>query len=183
MAEDRGPLRADRVHNRAQIVHALLEGRQICDRDGIREPGAPLVEQDQPRERGEPFEKPPRVGSFPHLFDVRGEPRNVHEVDRALPDHLKGDVHVAALRVARVRDLHSHILSTRHLTSKPPGRCVDRGVPSWQLRVRGRKRAAASAVRRPEPVERVAVQDLLYEIRSGASVAACEPWSGPIFGS
>ncbi len=46
---------AGRVHDRAHVVHALLERRQPVERHGIGESGAALVEQDEAGEGGEPF--------------------------------------------------------------------------------------------------------------------------------
>ena len=75
--------RSDRVHHRAHVVHALLERRQRDDRIG--QAGAALVEQDQPRERGEPAQKPRERRLLPEALEVRHPAHDEDEIDRPLP--------------------------------------------------------------------------------------------------
>ena len=99
--EQRGALGAGGVHHGADVVHALLERRRSGDRVG--EPGAALVEQDQPRERGELVEEPGDARVGPLQVQVRDEARHEHEVERPVADDLISDVDVAALRVVGLR--------------------------------------------------------------------------------
>ena len=100
-SEQRGALRAGGVHHRADVVHAILQRRRRGDRVG--KPRAALVEQDQPRERGELVEeaRDPRVR--PLQVQVRDEARHEHEVERTVADDLVGDVDLTALRVVGLR--------------------------------------------------------------------------------
>jgi hypothetical protein len=66
-------------------------------------PGRALVEDDQPRERREAGEEVGKVRLLPGDLDVRDEPGNQDEIDRAIADDLRGDADVAALRVPGFR--------------------------------------------------------------------------------
>jgi hypothetical protein len=89
-----------RVHHGAYVVHSVFEWRRRGNRVG--KPRAPLVEQDQPRERGKPVEEAgdPRVS--PLQVQVRDEARHEDEVERPIADDLVRDVDLTALRVVGV---------------------------------------------------------------------------------
>jgi hypothetical protein len=108
--QQRRPLRPRGVHYRANVVHPLLEDRQLVHGHPVGETGPTLVEHDQPAERGEPPEEGGLQGVFPGQFDVRDPAGDEDEVDRSVPDHLVGEVDLAALRVS---GLHSHGVSLR----------------------------------------------------------------------
>jgi hypothetical protein len=46
-SEDRGPLGSDRVHHGPDVVHPLLDRRQLVVRHAVRHPGAAPVEENQ----------------------------------------------------------------------------------------------------------------------------------------
>src|SRR6266545_7655134 len=58
VAKDGGSLRPGRIHHRTEVVHPLLQRRQVSDRDWIREARTSFVEQQEPRERRQPFQEP-----------------------------------------------------------------------------------------------------------------------------
>ena len=102
--EQRGPLRAGRVHHGPHVVHPLLEDRQLVHRHPIGEPGAALVEKDQPQERREPAEKGGLERVLPGQLEMSDPAGNEDEVDRPVADHLVGDVNVTALGVTSLRN-------------------------------------------------------------------------------
>jgi hypothetical protein len=72
-AQERRPFRAHGITHRAQIIHAGLESRELVLRDPIREPGAALVEEDQPGERCKPLKETSQRRLFPRRLQV-GDP-------------------------------------------------------------------------------------------------------------
>ena len=100
-ADDHGALRADRVHNHLQVVDAPLQYRYVGD--AVRQAGAALVEEDQPRERREPLEEVRGRGLFPPELDVRDEARDEDEIAPCVAERLVRDVDVVRHRVARRR--------------------------------------------------------------------------------
>jgi hypothetical protein len=99
-AEHGGALAAGGVHDGAHVVHALLERRDAPEPVG--EPGAALVEQDEPAEAREPGQEMRQRRIVPGEVDVRDEPRHEDEIERPLAQHLIGDANLAAPGVARV---------------------------------------------------------------------------------
>jgi hypothetical protein len=68
----------------------------------------PPVEDDDPRERPEPPQATRERLNMPHVLDVRGEARHVHQVERPVAEDLVGDVRaVRRLDVARLGSLHT----------------------------------------------------------------------------
>lgn len=65
----------------------------------IGEPGAALVEADEPGEGAEALQEASRPGILPVVLEVGHEARHEDEVERPRPGDLIGDVQVAALRV------------------------------------------------------------------------------------
>ena len=98
---ERRPLGADGVHHGPHVVHPLLERRQSLDRHRIGQPGAALVEEDQPRERREPLGGTARTPARPRSARCARPSPDEHQVDRSVADDLVGDVDVAAPRVLR----------------------------------------------------------------------------------
>ena len=97
VAEQRGPLASDCIHDRPHVVHAGLEIGQPDT--SIRQPRPALVEADQPREGSKPAEEARQLGVFPLDLEVREESGDEHEVERPAARDLVRDVDVPALRV------------------------------------------------------------------------------------
>lgn len=101
LAHDRGPLAADGVHDRSDVVHPLLEGHRL--RDAVGHAHSPLIEHNEARELGQPLAVAPVGGQLPVDLEVGVGTLDVDEVDRPLADHAVGDVDVAAAREPNVR--------------------------------------------------------------------------------
>jgi hypothetical protein len=97
-AVERRALRADRIHDRAHVVHARLQRRSAAN--GVRHAGAALVEPDQTSEGRKLLQEGREGRELPLDLEVRHVPRDEDEVERAVTDDLVGDVDVAAARVA-----------------------------------------------------------------------------------
>src|SRR3954454_24274533 len=96
--DPRGAARPGRVHDRDEVLHALLKRRRPAE--AIREGLLALVVQDQPAERGEPREEARRRWLLPEYFLMADEARHEHYVQIPVADDLVGRVEAAALRVA-----------------------------------------------------------------------------------
>jgi hypothetical protein len=108
-AHQHGALGAPGVHDRAHVVHPRLEvGRAGY---AIRKTGAALVEDEHARDPAERAQERRLARHLPLVLDMRDEPGDVDEVDGAVPEHLIGDRHLAAARIARLRDLHAPIVT------------------------------------------------------------------------
>ena len=119
IAEQRGTLRADGVHDSAHVVHSRL---QIGKSSGpVGEPRSSLVEANQPRERRESAEKMRRASLVPVVLEMRNEPRHQHQVARPVADNLIGDIHPPALRVPSLR-MHQPTI-TRALSTPASTAC------------------------------------------------------------
>ena len=112
--EQGSPPRAGRIHHGTDVVHPLAQARR--PRDRIRQPRAPLVEEDHPGEGRKPPQKPGQVRLFPGELDVRDEAGHKYKVERAITESLIGDVHLSAPGVARGR----HHISLQAATSGGP---------------------------------------------------------------
>ena len=99
--EQHGPLGADSVHDRTQVVHADLEGGEVLQWHRVGKAGPSLVERDQPREGSEPVEEARQARVFPHHLDVGDPSRHVDEIALPRAHHLVGDVDLATLGVTR----------------------------------------------------------------------------------
>ena len=120
--DDRGSLRACGIHDRPQVVHPRLERRNAVHRVG--HPGAPLVEDDETRERRQPAAEvavPRRLPTELHVRDITG---HEDDVERTVARDLVGDVDVAAPGVPRLRNVHlTEVSATRPApASRLPGR-------------------------------------------------------------
>jgi hypothetical protein len=111
--EDRRALAAGGVHHRLQVVHRLLQGRRPPGPVG--EALLALVEDDEPRERGEATEEAGDRGiSHVHLH-VGDETGDEDEVERALPVHLVGDADPAGVGVVGVGFHRVHFIGPEAL--------------------------------------------------------------------
>ena len=99
LAHHRGPLAADGVQDRADVVHPLLERRRAGDAVGHAHPA--LVEEDQARELGQALAVAPELRQLPADLEVREATLGVDEVDGPVADDAVGDVDVAT-----ASDLH-----------------------------------------------------------------------------
>jgi hypothetical protein len=93
---------ANRIHHRADVVHPLLQRRQVLDR--VRQPIPAHVEEDQPPVAGEPAQEPLGLGVLPHQLDVARPVEGDHDINRAIPEGLVGDLEVSAGGVLDARD-------------------------------------------------------------------------------
>ena len=89
------------MHDRADVVHALLE-RRVGGR-AVRQTRVPLVEQDQAAEPGEAAEEVSGLRVLPQEIEMAHRARHEHDVAVALPQHLEGDADIAAQGIARLR--------------------------------------------------------------------------------
>ena len=95
-----GVLRTHLIHNGADVVHPQVEGGHLAQGDWVRDAATPLVEADQPAERGEPLEERGEIRLVPLHLDRVPELGSEHDVDWPVADDLIGDVDVTGLRVA-----------------------------------------------------------------------------------
>jgi hypothetical protein len=101
-ADERTPLRADRIHDGANVVHSFFQRWHAGDAIGKTLP--PLVEGHHAPQSGQTLQECSVSGQFMDEFDVGNRARNDHDVERTVPDRLIGDVDIAAARVARLRN-------------------------------------------------------------------------------
>ena len=97
-SEEGCPLAADRVEDRTDVRHRLLEGRRA--RGTVGQALTALVEEDQAREGREPVEQARGRRVLPDGLDVEDEARDEHEVERTLAMDLVRDADAVALCVA-----------------------------------------------------------------------------------
>ena len=100
------------VHDRPDVVHALLEGRDTDH--AVGHAYSTLVEQDEAGERSQPLEEAGDVWILPPDLDVADKPFDEHEVALRLTDDLVRDVYaISGRRIAGRRDIgHGHSLSS-----------------------------------------------------------------------
>ncbi len=96
LAHHGSPVAADRVHDRANVVHAHLERGGA--RDAVRHAHTPLVEQDQTCELREALAVSAELRQLPVDLEMRVGALHVDEVDGPVPDDAVRDVDVAAAR-------------------------------------------------------------------------------------
>ena len=106
--EQRRSLGAHGIHHRAHVVHPRLEVGDAAV--SVREAGTALVEADEARERGQPFEERCVARLLPVELEVAGEPWHEDEVEWPVARDLVGDRDVAALRIAN-RASHAAIVA------------------------------------------------------------------------
>jgi hypothetical protein len=106
-AEERRPLRADRIHHARDVVQAVFEG--LIDGSALRHTGARAIEHDQSREAAETREEPGERGELPLQREVARPPEEEDQVRTGVAHDLVGDLHaVGSCRVADGRDLEPH---------------------------------------------------------------------------
>jgi hypothetical protein len=110
MTDEHGLLGVHGVHDRADVVHAGLEGREA--EVAVGHAGSALVDADHTPERSEPAKEPGQVCGLPGDLDMLDEARNPDQIAGPLAQHLVGDVDLAA---ARVPGLWQH-----HCGKSPP---------------------------------------------------------------
>jgi hypothetical protein len=99
-SEKHGAGRPDGVEYGADVVHPRLERRKLSAQ--VREPGAALVEEDQPETLGKALVERTPVPGLPCIDEVRDVVRDVEKVDIPVADHLVRDRDAAAAHVANV---------------------------------------------------------------------------------
>ncbi len=108
VAEQRGPLRAGRVHHGAHVVHPALQGREIVVGHRIGEPG-PRLSNRISRENDARRSRNARESRLlPHHLDVRDPARHVDEVERAGAHDLIRDVDAVARGVSGLGNVHGN---------------------------------------------------------------------------
>ena len=100
-AHDDRALRADAIHDRANVIHALLKRRRA--RYPIGQSLASFVERDHAGKCRQAPQEGGIAGQFVRELDMRYKAGDHHDVDGPGAHHLVGDVDVAAERITRVR--------------------------------------------------------------------------------
>ena len=98
---ERGPFRTGGIAHRPNIVHPLLQRRQLGEGDGIREARTPLVEDDQAAERRKPLVIASRHRRVPEELEVGQPVRHEDQIRRAVADDAVGDADAVRVRVSR----------------------------------------------------------------------------------
>ncbi len=102
--EQRCPFRPSGVHDRAQVLHPVLERRRPLNR--IRHAEAAAIEEDQSAEGGQPTKAVRNGGILPRHLDMRDIPEDRDQVERTIAHDLIGDVEVVSRpHVAGLGDL------------------------------------------------------------------------------
>ena len=91
-----GPFGADLVEDDAQVLHPFVDRRQRRRRHRVRQTGAPLVEHDQPPERGESLPETGQRGDVPLGLHVAEPLIDEQHIERARPEDLVRQVEVAS---------------------------------------------------------------------------------------
>ena len=81
------------VHHHANVVHPRLQ--RLPTDETIRHAGTALVEDDQPRDRRQPVQKPRVRRALPGKLDVMRHARDPDEIQSTIADNLVGNVDVA----------------------------------------------------------------------------------------
>jgi hypothetical protein len=101
--EDRRAVKTRSIHDRANIVHPLLERRRARDR--VRHPRSPLIEHHDARERPQPAVEIGHQRLLPNHFQMTCEPRHHDQLNRPGAKHLIGDMHLTAPGIPRLGNL------------------------------------------------------------------------------
>ena len=104
-ADQRRALRTGGVEYRGDVVHPRIEQAFVVGSEGVRQPDAPLVEQQQATERREALEKCGAAWLVPLRFEMCRPLRSEEHVDRAFPHDLICDM---ILTNAGIRSAGSH---------------------------------------------------------------------------
>jgi hypothetical protein len=90
--QQRGSLRAGCVHDRDQLLHIRLPQWQRVGWQRVGGAGATPVEAQQPREARQPMQEQRHLRVVPDEVDVAEGAHGEHQVGRALPEHLVGEL-------------------------------------------------------------------------------------------
>ncbi len=121
LAHDRSALASERVQERSDVVHALLERGRAGHAVGHAH--SPLVEEDQPRELAQPLAVAAELWKLPEHLEVRDRALDVDEIDGSVADDAVGDVDITAAREADLG--HATSIERAHLCPKECGRGSD----------------------------------------------------------
>ena len=127
-----GAVRADRVHDRADVIHGGL--RRLHFSHPIRETRAPLVEHEYAAAVGEPLDVSHEERLVPRRDQIACNAAHEHDIRRTRAYDLIRDRDVAATCVAHVWESHGRSLSIGRRSA------VDRRGPARRQPVCGRIR-------------------------------------------
>ena len=117
-AHECSTLRPRRIHHRPDVVHPRLQGRRACD--PVRHARAPLVKNDQSRERCELPQDHSTGLHRPDQLNMRHETRDQNHINRPIPNNLISHTDVAASRIPglgrHTPSVAARALRCRHLT-------------------------------------------------------------------
>lgn len=99
-SDQRGTLRADRIHDRADIINTLIERGYVGQ--PVREALPSFVEGDDPGELGQPAKNLRVARQLMLIVDMRDDAGDQDYVDRPVTHHLVGDAEIATLRILRL---------------------------------------------------------------------------------
>ena len=102
-SEDRGPLASDRVHDRDRVLRPAGRRDRVGGTDARGHAHPAMVEPDDPAERRQPAVEAEHRRLGVDRVDRNERPRHHDQIDRAIAEHLIGDVQIAARCVASSR--------------------------------------------------------------------------------
>jgi hypothetical protein len=88
-AEDGRRLGSNGSKDRSDVVHPVLERPTLCS--SVRQPPPEVIEEDEPRERGQSVKEVGEGRVLPHQAEVGGPAEQEDEIVLALTDHLVGE--------------------------------------------------------------------------------------------
>jgi hypothetical protein len=144
--DHRRAFRADRVHDGRDVPHEFLKRRQRRRGDRVGEARSPLIEHDQPTERGEPF---PELGNGCHVplrIDMAEPLIEQQDVRRAFADNLVREVEIAEAGISGLRNHPGQPIVPRGDCLRPATAGI--GVPNKPLIAEAHDRLASTAARR-----------------------------------
>ena len=95
-----GAFGADRIHDRADVIHPRLQRGRFAD--AVGQSGAPLVQHQHARELGHVDHVAVEERLVPRREDIADHAAEPHDIDRPVADDLVGDRDVAAPGVLHV---------------------------------------------------------------------------------
>ena len=130
LGDQRSPIAAGGVHDRLQVGDAVLQRQRVVGRQRVGHTGAAVIEQDEPRKRTEPLKGPRDQRLFPHDVEDHAFVRDEDDVQRPVPDHLKGDAGPPTGRIAGLRDgSHGRLPLDQHGRTSTLGAVSGREAP------------------------------------------------------
>ena len=112
--EQRGPLHAQLIEHRRDIVHEILERRQIVARVAVGQARSAAIDDHDSRKRRQPAQELREQGVLPDDLQI-AERRDVHQIDRAVADDRKRNRHAT---VPRVTNLSLHRAHRTHRAAR-----------------------------------------------------------------